>query len=95
MERIIESFEEFNKGLNEKLIKTPKGGFTKDDVEAILKKDGDISLYVERDKATYFVVPHMHIKGKLEKGDDEKFFPLNKAGKAVQVKFEDISSITA
>ena len=95
MERIIESFDEFKDNLNEHLIKAPKGGFTKEDIEKILKRDGDISVYVERDKANYFIVPHMHIKGKLEKGDDEKFFPLTKAGKAVQVKFEDISSVTA
>lgn len=95
MERIIESFDEFNKQLNEKLIKAPKEGFTKEDIEKILKADGDISIYVERDKANYFVVPHMHIKGKIEKGNDEYFFPLNKAGKAIQVKFEDISSVTS
>jgi len=95
MERIIESFEEFNNSLNEKLIKAPDNGFTKDDVEKILKSKKDVSIYVDRDKVNYFIAPHMHIKGKLEKGNDEYFFPLNKAGKSVQVKFEDISSITA
>lgn len=94
MERIIESFDEFKNQLNEKLIKAPDMGFTKEDVEKILKKDNDISIYVDRDKANYFITPHMHNNGKLEKGNKDVFFPLTKAGKAVQVKFKDISSIT-
>lgn len=97
MDILIESYDEFknNEELNEKVYRAPKAGFTKADIEKILKDKGDLSLYVELDKATYYVAPYMHVKGKLEKGDNDIFFPVNNAGKTVQVNFSDISFITA
>jgi len=96
MERLIESYDEFKNSqkLNEKLIKAPDGGFKRKDIEKILKKEKDCSLYIDSLNKTYFITPYMHDSGKLEGANEETLKAADKSGKKYDIKYKDISSIT-
>lgn len=96
MERLIESYDEFlnSQKVYEKLIKAPDEGFTKKDIEKILKKERDCAVYLGSLNKTYYITPYMHDSGKLEGANEETLKVADKSGKKYDISYKDISSIT-
>jgi hypothetical protein len=88
---VPKNFIELTENLNEGRISMPIGGFTKSDIEKILKKDKDIAFFAKNKH--FYITPYMHNKGKLEDADDNSFFAIDKDGDELEINFKDIEFI--
>lgn len=72
---------------------SPKGGFTKSDIEKILKKEKDIEFFANG--KNLFITPYMHKNGKMDDADEKSFFAIDQEAEEFEVNFKDIEFIEA
>ena len=89
--KYIPTFSEFlneKNSVNEKRYKAPRKGFTKKEIEKILKKENDLSLFVNGKH--YFIPAHMHNNGRLDDADNDTLFAVDQDGEEHELAFKDI-----
>ena len=76
----------------EKKVADIKGGFTKDNIEKLLKDNDEIDIITNKGDR-YFIAPFMHVKGKMSQASDIALTASDKTGKQKEVLYTDIKSI--
>jgi hypothetical protein len=92
-------FENNDNKVFETVIKAPHNGFSKIDLENLLRKHRDLEIIYDdangNGTESYFITPYMHINGKIEGANDTTFLAADKKGKESELKYKNVTSIKA